>query len=249
MDIMSSTMDIYATKGIEYLLVIGFLVFLIIFWRLLAAGPSGAKARAGRAGGAGSPDDVVEWLRVPRGTGFHPGHTWARPENGDGSVLRVGLDAFAARLAGRPEGISAGKVGDALRAGEKGWTLTINGKRIGMLAPVDGEILAFNESALASPAAAVSEDPYGRGWILKVKTGRGALKNLLRDDLASVWMLREADALTARLGRPIGTTLPDGGLPVDAWAAIVEPENWDRLLGEFFLTEPDAVEDNGRRED
>ena len=49
----SGYVDIFATKGIEYLMVIGFLMMLVVFWRVLVRNPRPAVARGHGARPAG----------------------------------------------------------------------------------------------------------------------------------------------------------------------------------------------------
>ena len=88
----STYVDIFATKGIEYILVITFLVLLIGFWRFLMGGrkPIAAMARAARR-------ITRSWFGLPEGVFHHQGHAWAVPEGGD--QVRVGLDDFVGKLA------------------------------------------------------------------------------------------------------------------------------------------------------
>jgi hypothetical protein len=58
--------DIYATKGIEYLIVIAFLSAFVLFCRYMYR-PS--------AGMAGAPENVTRF-RIPEGLFYHQGHGW-----------------------------------------------------------------------------------------------------------------------------------------------------------------------------
>ena len=64
--------DIFATKGIEYLIVIGFLVALVFYWKLLGREEAPVSVGARPLGRA--------WFAAPRDYLFHPGHAWAAPE-------------------------------------------------------------------------------------------------------------------------------------------------------------------------
>jgi glycine cleavage system H protein len=77
-----SFVDIYATKGIEYLIVIGFLATFVFFCRYLVL-------RTGESGEGSTPSEVVEWFRVPGELHFHQGHSWAMEG-------RDGVDALPA---------------------------------------------------------------------------------------------------------------------------------------------------------
>ena len=107
--------DLFATKGIEYLIVVGYLLFLVGFWRLVLH-PGAARVASG-AGQARRP--MRRWFDVRDGFFFHQGHSWAAPDDGD--LMRVGVDDFAQKLLGAPAAIELPAVGTSLRQGERGW--------------------------------------------------------------------------------------------------------------------------------
>lgn len=234
-------MDFLPTKGIEYLLVIGYLLVLIPFWwALQGSGKRVAARRAERAtapvlGGAG----LQSWFRVPQEAYYHRGHTWAAPEAG--GVFRVGLDDFAQRLIGFPDALSLPKVGESLEEGERGWSVAADGHAIDLLSPVRGEVMEVNREVLADPTL-ISEDPYGRGWLMKVKSPRpdATVKNLMPGRLATAWMEDASRSLSAAMspavGVEVGQVLQDGGVPVVGLARQIDPEHWDRLAAELLLT-------------
>jgi hypothetical protein len=83
-----------------------------------------------------------------------------------------------------------------------------------------------------------SEDPYARGWILKVHTDnlRQDLKNLLIGTEYADYLRQE----TERLTREIEMIKGDGALPNDdsgkAWADQIPDIGWERLIRLFFKT-------------
>jgi glycine cleavage system H lipoate-binding protein len=228
-----SFVDIYATKGIEYLIVIGFLATFVFFCRYLVL-------RTGESGEGSTPSEVVEWFRVPGELHFHQGHSWAM-EGRDG-VASVGLDDFAQKLVGRVESVDLPPVGSRLAQGEKGWILRVGSRGIPMLSPLDGEVVAINEEAVRSPEI-VNEDPFGKGWLLKVRPRT----NLLSGRLAMRWTEETLHGLRLTMGGSLGplyqdggTTLPvhqDGGTPVTGIARALYGEEWEAKVKEHFLTD------------
>jgi glycine cleavage system H lipoate-binding protein len=223
--------DIYATKGVEYLLVIGYLLLLVA--TLKVVGP-----RLARAAGAKGTRPAVRpgpWFALADGYHFHPGHTWAAA--GDGDVVTVGLDDFAAQLVGPPDGLELPAVGTGVRQGERGWRVRAGDRTLAMLSPVDGKVVAVNRAVLESPGLA-AEDPYGEGWLLKVEApNRGAsLRNLLSGELASVWMRHTVERLRRLPAGGLGVVMPDGGVPVRGFGRALGPEEWDVVAREFFRT-------------
>ena len=80
------------------------------------------------------------------------------------------------------------------------------------LAPVEGEVVEVNKELRKNPALA-TEDPYGRGWVLKLRANDLAtnLKNLLSGRMARRWMEESREALELRLMALSGSVLQDGG--------------------------------------
>ena len=222
--------DIFATKGIEYLLVIAFLMALVVFARALLRAPTPLRAAAAAAGAAGR----GAWFDLAAERYYHQGHTWAAPEGDD--VVRVGLDDFAQKLVGVPERIHLPSVGQLVEQGERGLALSVAATPIDVLSPVSGQVLAINEEVLRSPGL-LNADPYGEGWLLKVRVPRlGAnLRNLLAGRLAQVWMEGTVAALRARMaGGELGTVLQDGGIPVSGIARELSPDQWETVAREFL---------------
>ena len=147
-----SYVDIFATKHIEYLLVIGFLLLFIPFWRLLNRPAKAVFEAAERIVPA-----ISEWFRLPEEMYYHLGHSWAVPEGGN--VVKVGVDDFAQKLVGKINTIQMPTLGSTIQQGDKGWTLKVDSKSIDMLSPVDGKVVAINEELIRSPEN-INKDPY-----------------------------------------------------------------------------------------
>jgi hypothetical protein len=113
----------------------------------------------------------------------------------------------------------------------------VDGKDVDLLSPVDGIVLARNEKVLAKPAL-LNDDPYGDGWLLKVKPTREKpnLVGLLHGDLAREWMREAEDTLRRRVSPEIGLVLQDGGVPICGIAQSVSPQGWTDLAKELLLT-------------
>jgi len=100
------------------------------------------------------PDDVV----------YHPEHMWARVE---GDVVVVGVTDFAQKLAGDIVYVDMPMEGDEVTKDKPFGTLE-TGKWVGKIyAPVSGEVVEYNEE-VEDDALIINEDPYGKGWIIKI---------------------------------------------------------------------------------
>jgi glycine cleavage system H protein len=214
--------------------------------RLRAAKPVAAPQAA--AAPAPVPELVEEpvWVagyELPERLYYHPGHMWARVVSPDTVV--VGMDDFARRLTGPATAVSLPAVGTWLRQGAKALGLESAGGRAELLAPVEGEVVEVNRDVRREPAVA-TEDPYGRGWLFKLRSGNLAanLKNLLTGSLARRWAEDAREQLTFRLMALSGSVVADGGEPARDFARHLDPTAWHDLTARFFLAgRPDGQGD------
>ena len=225
--------DIFATKGLEYLIVVVYLVLLVMAVRFLAP-PQVAHAVGARRARRGTPP--APWFALGDGLRFHQGHTWASDR--DDEVVTVGLDDFAAQLVGAPDAIALPAVGATVRQGEAAWQVRFGDRALAMVSPVEGKVVAVNRDVLAAPQRA-TDDPYGGGWLLKVQAPnrRASLRNLLSGDLAVAWMRQTVERLRGLPAGGLGALLPDGGVPVRGFGRALGSDEWDVVAREFFLTD------------
>lgn len=231
---------IYATKGFEYLLILGFLALFTVFYLYFTSGRFEKAASAVSR----SIDSLVGWFLVPEKVLFHQGHTWVSAEESEPGIVKVGMDDFAQKMAG-PIGIRNNPtVGSFIRQGERGWSLQDGEKSIDMLAPISGVVVAINIPLLAELEKDVNiknimdSDPYGKGWILKVKPENfeRERKGLLSGVIARKWMEEAANQLRLKISPELGAVMQDGGVPMAGMAKIINADEWDQLLKEFFMT-------------
>jgi glycine cleavage system H protein len=91
---------------------------------------------------------------------------WYR-DNGDGTVT-LGMTAVAAAMAGQLVAFTAKKVGRKVDAGKSCATVE-SGKWVGPAKiAFDAEVVEVNDALVGTPKSA-NADPYGEGWMLKVK--------------------------------------------------------------------------------
>src|SRR3974377_1769708 len=129
----------------------------------------------------------VAGFDLPESRRYHQGHTWALEESP--TLVRVGIDDFGARLAGKIDEITLPKRGQWLRQGQKFVTLVRDGQKTELVSPVEGEVTNVNE-ALAKDATLSNSDPYGQGWLVSVVSpdATTTFRNLLTGSLARKWM-------------------------------------------------------------
>lgn len=160
MDAFSYT-DIFDTKGIEYLIIIAFLLLIIPFWRLLNR-PIKARYRFKDTNESFS----EKTLKVPQGLLFNKNHAWAHLEKS--GVARIGLDDLLLHLTGEVEIVYEKKPGQRVRKGEVLALVKQDDKALKIESPVTGKIKAFNDYLSKNPEA-LNTDPYGIGWMAKIE--------------------------------------------------------------------------------
>jgi glycine cleavage system H protein len=95
-----------------------------------------------------------------------PNNMWYR-EEADGTVT-LGMTAVALALAGQLVAVTPRKAGRSVQAGKSCATIE-SGKWVGPAKiAFDGEVVAVNDDLVANPKLA-NADPYGAGWLLRVK--------------------------------------------------------------------------------
>jgi glycine cleavage system H lipoate-binding protein len=177
---------------------------------------------------------MVAGFQVPENLRYHPGHTWALAESRD--LVRVGMDDFATKLAGKMDTIALPQRGRWLRQGQKIWTIFREGKSVDMVSPIEGTVTDINEAAMKDPELA-RKDPYGEGWLLTVQApdARTNFRNLLGGMLARMWTEESALRLRKRMPEAMAAALAqDGGVAVDDITAHLPNEDWATLTKEFF---------------
>ena len=109
-------------------------------------------------------------MHIPTDLRYTRDHEWVRIE---GDTATVGITDFAQGELGDIVFVEVGTVGDAVGAGEVFGTIEAVKTVSDLYMPVAGEVLEFNSALDASPDA-VNSDPYGAGWIVRVRLAEGA---------------------------------------------------------------------------
>ncbi len=93
-------------------------------------------------------------------------HEWIR-DNGDGTVT-VGVTDFAQNELGDIVFVEIDKVGESVDKDDTFGTVEAVKTVSELYMPLSGEILEWNE-ALEDEPELINEDPYGKGWMIKIK--------------------------------------------------------------------------------
>jgi glycine cleavage system H protein len=102
-------------------------------------------------------------------------HEWLKPA-GDGTAL-VGITQYAQEALGDVVFVDLPEIGESFGAGEEFGTVESVKTVSELNMPAAGEVQDVN-SSLAEHPEAVNEDPYGKGWMVKIKLS-GDLSGLL----------------------------------------------------------------------
>jgi len=104
-------------------------------------------------------------------------HEWTRIEGG---FAIVGITDHAQSELGDIVFVSLPQVGDIAKSGDSIGTIEAVKTVAEIYSPVSGEIVEVN-GALADAASVMNQDPYGKGWIAKIKITNPSEVNALLD--------------------------------------------------------------------
>ena len=109
-------------------------------------------------------------MNIPDNLKYTKEHEWVRLE---GDVAVVGITDFAQGELGDIVFVEVETVDETLDADEVFGTVEAVKTVSDLFLPVAGEIAEFNEAVEDDPAL-VNNDPYGEGWLIKVKVSNPA---------------------------------------------------------------------------
>jgi glycine cleavage system H protein len=97
-------------------------------------------------------------------------HEWVKL---DGDTATVGVTKFAVEQLTEPTFLELKKVGLAVKPGDEVGIIESVKSTSSIYAPVAGEVVEVNGSAV-NDLSQVNDDPFGGGWMLKIKLAAGA---------------------------------------------------------------------------
>jgi len=120
-------------------------------------------------------------VEIPDGLRYTDDHEWLRVEGGEGVI---GITAYAAGELGDVVFVELPAVGRKVSLAQTFGVIESVKTASDLFSPAAGEVVAVNE-ALADKPELVNEDPYGAGWLVRVRL----------DDAANATQgLRDADS-------------------------------------------------------
>jgi len=228
--------DIFATKGIEYLIIITFLVLLIPFWLVLNKQKQ-ISSTIQKALGFLS----ASILKIPQGLFYSRNHTWMHMEKS--GTAKIGLDDLLLHITGEVKFKIHKKQGDEIIKGDQLTEIDQNGKLLRILSPVSGKITNIN-STINENHGMLNEDPYGKGWIYKIKPSNwvAETKSCYFAEEATNWSAKELERFKDFLAvsmknyapEPSMVILQDGGELCDHSLSALPNEIWRDFEDEFL---------------
>ena len=125
-------------------------------------------------------------MNIPEELKYTKDHEWVRVE---GDVLTVGITDFAQSELGDIVYIEVDTLDETLGAEEVFGTVEAVKTVSDLFIPVAGEIIEFNEALEEAPEQ-VNDDPYGQGWMIKLRC----------EDLSALETLLDAQAYKELIG-------------------------------------------------
>lgn len=104
-------------------------------------------------------------MNIPQELRYTKDHEWARLE---GDVVYVGITDYAQGELGEIVYVDVTTEGESLSAEEVFGSIEAVKTVSDLLLPIEGEILEVNSELEDSPEL-VNSDPYGKGWLVKIK--------------------------------------------------------------------------------
>ena len=228
--------NIFETKGIEYIIIILFLLLLIPFWLIVNHKPVLKQAlQQVQSLTAGI-------LSIPQGIFFCKNHTWVHLEKtGD---AKTGIDDFLLHVVGEVK-IKAFRVaGNEIKKGDAIAELTAGDKRLTIYSPISGKITDTNP-LITDNHRITGNDIYEQGWFYTIKPSdwKAETAGFWFAEEASDWIKNELHRLKDFLSTAIAeytpekapVTLQEGGELNINPLADMQVEIWNDFQKEFLV--------------
>ena len=119
-------------------------------------------------------------MNVPADLKYTKDHEWVKIE---GDVATVGITEFAQSELGDIVYVEIETIGESIEQEEVFGSVEAVKTVSDLFMPLSGEILEFNENLESNPEL-VNSDPYGEGWMIKVKLSDASQIDSLLDAAA-----------------------------------------------------------------
>jgi len=119
-------------------------------------------------------------MNIPSNLQYTKDHEWAKIENG---VATIGITDFAQGELGDIVFVELPEVGKSFNAGDALGTIEAVKTVTDLFSPISGKIVAINEG-LDNDTGKVNSDPYGDGWLVKIRLSDPDEKDGLMSSIA-----------------------------------------------------------------
>jgi glycine cleavage system H protein len=111
---------------------------------------------------------------------YHPEHDWARIDAADPELATLGITWYAQDSLGEVVFFDLPAVGTSVKK-DAPYAEVESVKAVSdVIAPLSGEIIEVNDALTDNPQA-INEDPYGDGWLVKVRLADAGEREVLLD--------------------------------------------------------------------
>ncbi len=126
--------------------------------------------------------------KVPNNLKYSKSHEWVRQ---DEDVLTVGITDHAQCMLGDLVYVELPEPESNLENGQECAVVESVKAAADVYSPVAGEVVEINESVLENPQL-INEDPYGKGWLFRIRPFESEQKQLLNADQYTKQVASEA---------------------------------------------------------
>jgi len=132
----------------------------------------------------------INGYNMPDDLFYHKEHMWIRKE---GDIVKVGINDFSQKLAGDLSFIELPETDSDAGADEVIGSYE-TGKWMGKIySPVEGQVIEVNAKLEDDPTL-INTDPYGEGWIYKMKPADPSkVDALMKGETAAAWLKTEIE--------------------------------------------------------
>ncbi|PZO22720.1 MAG: glycine cleavage system protein GcvH [Leptolyngbya foveolarum] len=106
-------------------------------------------------------------FEYPENLQYQDTHEYIRVDEDD-KIVTIGITSFAVDQMGDVVFLELPEIGDTVEKGENFGTIESVKAVEDLKTPVNGEVIERNEALIESPEQ-IADDPYGDGWLIKVK--------------------------------------------------------------------------------
>ncbi|MBT5855366.1 glycine cleavage system protein GcvH [bacterium] len=112
---------------------------------------------------------------IPDNLLFTEEHEWIKT---DGDTITIGVTDYASEELGELVFVDLNDVDTELEKGDEFGSVESVKTVSGLFAPVDGEVSEVNNAVIDNPAL-INDEPYGKGWLIKMKVTGSLPEDLL----------------------------------------------------------------------